>query len=216
MEVEQLDLNDFDLNTYEPPNYKTCFEDVDDEYGDGDGECGDGDDEYGDDEYGGDEYGEGDEYGDGDGEGDEGASESTNNIEIDLDEGDDIDMEECDNVIYSYPFFSKDDIDYEYRVTISDEELLLEQVKCDDNQVDFEECVEVFAEIYRGELVSSFELITKNIDLRDKRTVLQEGIIDYNFDDCNQDKEKLKKKIENNKVSVLFELYKEIVESVYE
>lgn len=222
MEVEQLDLNDFDLNTYEPPNYKTCFETVDDdsdEYTDGEEES----DEYTDGEEdsegggggGGEEDGgcDGEEDGGGDGE----EHMNTNgDIEIDLDEGEDIDMEECDNVIYSYPFFSKNDIDYEYRVTISDEELLLEQVKCDDKHLDFDECVEVFAEIYRGELTPSFELITKNIDLRDKKTVLQEGIIDYNYDDCNQDKEKLKQKIENNKVSVLFELYKEIVESVYE
>ena len=195
MEVEQLDLNDFDLNTYEPPNYKTCFETVDDDS---------------------DEYTDGEEDSEGDGGGGEEHMNTNGDIEIDLDEGEDIDMEECDNVIYSYPFFSKNDIDYEYRVTISDEELLLEQVKCDDKHLDFDECVEVFAEIYRGELTPSFELITKNIDLRDKKTVLQEGIIDYNFDDCNQDKEKLKQKIENNKVSVLFELYKEIVESVYE
>jgi|TARA_B110001469_G_C9597679_1_gene296852 hypothetical protein len=206
MEVEQLDLNNFDLNTHEPPNYKECFESVDynednelelnndtvsscEEYSDTEDEV---DDEY--------------EY-----------EDNKENIEINIDnEEDDIDMEECDNVIYSYPFFSKNDIDYEYRVTISDEELLLEQVKCDDNQIDFDECVEVFAEIYRGELGPSFELITKNIDLRDKKSVLQEGIIDYNFDDCNRDKEKLKQKIENNKISVLFELYKEIVESVYE
>ena len=210
MDVEQLDLNDFDLNTYEPPNYKTCFETVDDDY-----EDGTVDDDY-EDENGVelvDEYS--DEDSDDEGEGEEHMN-TNRDIEIDLDEGEDIDMEECDNVIYSYPFFSKNDIDYEYRVTISDEELLLEQVKCDDNQLDFEACVEVFAEIYRGELTPSFELITKNIDLRDKKTVLQEGIIDYNFDDCNQDKEKLKQKIENNKVSVLFELYKEIVESVYE
>ena len=203
MEVEQLDLNNFDLNTHEPPNYKTCFETIASDEGENGVELVD---EYSEEDS--------DEYTDDDGE--DVVENIGENIEINIDNDDDIDMEECDNVIYSYPFFSKDEVDYEYRVTISDEELLLEQVKCDDNQLDFDECVEVFAEIYRGELASSFELITKNIDLRDKKTVLQEGIIDYNFDDCNQDKEKLKQKIENNKVSVLFELYKEIVESVYE
>ena len=131
------------------------------------------------------------------------------------DDGENLDLQDYDNVIYSYPFFTKDEVDYEYRVTITDEELLLEQVKCDDNQADFNECVEVFAEIYRGELIPTFELIQKNIDLRDKTTVLQEGIIDYNFEDSS-DKEILKKKIENNKQSVLFELYKEIVDSVYQ
>ena len=85
-----------------------------------------------------------------------------------------------------------------------------------DNKVDFDESIQVFAEIFRGSLDEAFELITKNIDLRDKKSVLQEGIIDYNFDVHKSDVESLKSKIEQNKISVLFELYKEIIDSVYE
>ena len=200
MEVENLDLDNFDINTHEPPNYNSemlSIERIDDE-AEEDYSSEEEDVEYTDDEGGSEVLDDGDD------------------LEINLnDDGENLDLQDYDNVIYSYPFFTKDEVDYEYRVTITDEELLLEQVKCDDNQADFNECVEVFAEIYRGELIPTFELIQKNIDLRDKTTVLQEGIIDYNFQDSS-DKEILKKKIENNKQSVLFELYKEIVDSVYQ
>ena len=200
MEVENLDLDNFDINTHEPPNYNSemlSIEKIDDE-AEEDYSSEEEDVEYTDDE------GDCEVFDDGE------------DLEINLnDDGENLDLQDYDNVIYSYPFFTKDEVDYEYRVTITDEELLLEQVKCDDNQADFNECVEVFAEIYRGELIPTFELIQKNIDLRDKTTVLQEGIIDYNFEDSS-DKEILKKKIENNKQSVLFELYKEIVDSVYQ
>ena len=74
----------------------------------------------------------------------------------------------------------------------------------------------MFAEIFRGSLEEAFELITKNIDLRDKKGILQEGIIDYNFEECSGNVGDLKSKIEQNKISVLFELYKEIIDSVYE
>ena len=192
MNVECLDLDSFDINTHEPPNYSDKFISV---------ECEGNDDDY-DESY----VDEEPQYEN---------TDETDNIEIDLeDTTQDFDLEECDNVIYSYPFYSKDNIDYEYRVTITDEELLLEQVKCDDNQLDFNECVEVFAEIYRGELVPTFELIQKNIDLRDQTKILQEGIIDYNFEET--DKDKLALKIENNKISALYELYKEIIDAVYE
>lgn len=185
MNIETLNLDDFDISTHETPNFKNDFTSIE-------GDNVDGMDEYIESES---------------------EPETDEEFEIDLDQNEngEFDIEECDNVIFSYPFYSKDNIDYEYRVTINDEELILEQVKCDDNQINFEDCVEVFSEIYRDDLATTFELINKNIDLRDKKTQLQEGIIDYNFN-C-EDTEVLKKKIENNKISVLFELYKEIIDS---
>ena len=193
MEVENLNLEDFDINTFEPPNFniEENFEPIESE-----------------------------EFDETESEEDE---ETDEDIEISLDENDisfdENEMEfddDFDNIIFSYPFYSKDGIDYEYRVTISDDEFLLEQVKCDDSKADFEESIQVFAEIFRGPLTEAFDYITKFIDLRDKSLVLQEGIIDYNFENHNGEVEVLKKKIENNKVSVLFELYKEILDSVYE
>ena len=184
MEVEKLNLDDFDINTFEPPNFKIgeSFEPIESEDLDMSME----------------------------------ESDEEDDIEINIDENEMDFDDEFDNVIYSYPFYSKDGLDYEYRVTISDDELLLEQVKCDDSKPDFEESIQVFAEIYRGQLNEAFEFITKFVDLRDKKLILQEGIIDYNFDNHNGEVEILKKKIENNKISVLYELYKEIIDSVYE
>ena len=202
MNIENLDLLDFDINTHEPPNYGKNFISLESESKDTE-----------------DSENIVENSSDTEEEEHQNIKSTLENedLEINLENienNDEFDLEECDNVIYSYPFFSKDNIDYEYRVTITDEELLLEQVKCDDSQLDFNDCVEVFAEIYRGDLVPTFELIQKNIDLRDQSKILQEGIIDYNFDEKN--KEKLIAKIENNKISALFELYKEIVDSVYE
>ena len=184
MEVEKLNLDDFDINTFEPPNFKISesFEPIESEDLDMSME----------------------------------ESDEEDDIEINIDENEMDFDDEFDNVIYSYPFYSKDGLDYEYRVTISDDELLLEQVKCDDSKPDFEESIQVFAEIYRGQLNEAFEFITKFVDLRDKKLILQEGIIDYNFDNHNGEVEILKNKIENNKISVLYELYKEIIDSVYE
>lgn len=202
MEIEQLDLDNFDIDTFEPPNFGVSkeFIPVDEQEENFDinkiieQPDSDIDSEEDDDEYDGEHY-------------------SGDNLEIDI-EGDDLDLDEnFDNIIYSYPFYCKDDIDYEYRVTINEDELLVEQVKCDDSKIDFGDSVEVFAEIYRGSLETAFDLITKNIDLRDGKTVLQEGIIDYNFEGNIED---LKQKIEKNKISVLFEMYKEIIDSVYE
>ena len=195
MEIETLDFSDFDINTFEPPNFRdnSSFIPLDELEENCDInktiEEPDSDLEY----------------------------DTDTDLEIQLDDEDDSEFDEnFDNIIYSYPFYCKDDIDYEYRVTINEDELLIEQVKCDDSKIDFDDSVEVFSEVYRGPLNTAFDLISKNIDLRDSTTILQEGIIDYNFEEFNGSVDVLKKKIEKNKISVLFELYKEIIDSVYE
>ena len=207
MNVETLDLDGFDIDTHEPPSFKDYFVSLDnssERYEDKYDEDEDDTDE--------DKYDE-----DHDDEDDENENEiNSDEIEIHLDDDyqtSDIDMEECDNIIYSFPFFSKNGIDFEYRMTIKDDELILDQVKCDDSEPDFENCVEVLEEIYRGELSPSIELIQQNIDLRDHKSILEEGIIDYDFDNYKDNTEKLQETINRNKISVLFELYKEITDA---
>ena len=83
MNVELLNLDDFDINSFEPPNFKISenFEPLDDE------NFEDDDEEF--------------------------VTEDEDDIEISIDEND-LDFEdEFDNVIYSYPFYTKDGIDYE-------------------------------------------------------------------------------------------------------
>jgi hypothetical protein len=203
MNIENLNLESFDINDFEPPNFNisgdfTPIENLNND--DYDEYENDSNDDYSSDE---------------DEELEEGIDAETVDIDIDQENEEDFD-ENFDNVIFSYPFYSKNGVDYEYRVTISTDEILMEQVKCDDNKIDFDNSVEVFSEIFRGTLEEGFSLIVKNIDLRDKKSELREGIIDYNFEDFKGDVETLKSKIESNKVSVLFELYKEIIDSVYE
>lgn len=203
MDIENLNLDSFDINDFEPPNFNisgefTPLENLNNE--DYDEYENDSNDDYSSDE---------------DNELEEEIDAETVDIDINQENEEDFD-ENFDNVIFSYPFYSKNGVDYEYRVTISNDELLMEQVKCDDNKIDFDNSVEVFSEIFRGTLEEGFSLIVKNIDLRDKKSELREGIIDYNFEEYKGDVETLKSKIENNKVSVLFELYKEIIDSVYE
>ena len=109
MEVENLDLDNFDINTHEPPNYNSemlSIERIDDE-AEEDYSSEEEDVEYTDDEGGSEVLDDGDD------------------LEISLnDDGENLDLQDYDNVIYSYPFFTKDEVDYEYRVTITDEELL--------------------------------------------------------------------------------------------
>ena len=125
-----------------------------------------------------------------------------------------IDIDECDNIIYSYPFFTLEGIDYEYRVNIVDNMFTLDSVKCDDNKLDFDDCVELIERIYEGDIESTLQMILKNIDLRDKNNILIEGIVDFTFDDIS--KEDLLIKVKNNKIYVLFELYKEILSNIYD
>ena len=259
MNIESLNLEDFDINTHVPPSFKDKFvsiyeqdynddnyrENLSHEFTDSDGSGSDYSDTG--------DTGDTGDAGDAGNAGDAGAScdefkrrnlsesgsehnsdTASDEIAINLNQNnqnhthdlkhysentynsiDDINLDETDNIIYSFPFYSKDGIDFEYRITIKDDELILEQVRCDDSEIDFGDCVEVLEEIYRGELAESVELIQKNIDLRDNTSVLVEGIIDYDFDLIQNDKVKLNDKIKQNKISVLYELYKEITDVVY-
>ena len=136
MEVENLNLDDFDINEFEPPhfNIQEHFEPVSNEE----------DLTYEDDEhYVSDESIESIEDNGSESEESEYSENDIddNELEIQIDDDEDANLdldENFDNVIYSYPFYSKNDIDYEYRVTISEEELLVEQVKCDDSKTDYE------------------------------------------------------------------------------
>ena len=48
------------------------------------------------------------------------------------------------NIIYSYPFYSDNDYDYEFRVTFENNNLILDEIKYDDNS-DFDDCIKIVA-----------------------------------------------------------------------
>ena len=222
MEIEELNLDDFDINTIEPPKYNiNSYNDIeleDETYNENlkqdnndKGFDRDLDDNDQDPDLDQDQESDSDDQ--------ELINISTlhnlevNNIDEDIDENY-VDIDECDNIIYSYPFFSLEGIDYEYRVTITDDTFILESVKCDDTKYDFNDCVSVIDEIYKSNIKTELDIIVNNKDIRNSENTVSEGIIDYTFE--NLSKEELKNKIDNNKVAVLYELYKEILYNLYD
>ena len=101
--------------------------------------------------------------------------------------------------IYSYPYFNNNVYDYEFRVTVTDDKFILEEVRCNDEEIDFEKCIEIIKTSCNIPLSRAIQLINNDIDLRDEQTSLKniDGIIDLNI-------------IEQNKKVVLKELYQEI------
>lgn len=117
--------------------------------------------------------------------------------------------EDIDNecIIYSYPYFNDNVYDYEFRVTVTDDTFILEEVRCNDEEIDFEKCIEIIKTSCNIPLSRAIELINNNIDLRDENTSLKDidGIINLNINSSNKNAI-----IEQNKKVVLKELYQEI------
>ena len=120
----------------------------------------------------------------------------------------DINIEDDSNVYFSYPYYSHKDIDYQYRFTFSDQVIIIDEVKIDNN-IDFDNIILLknVAEI-NNELFTSY--LSKLIDFRDGKSILTDGIINLNLDllDTNQ-KFKI---ISNNKIYVLYEIYNNFLE----
>ena len=109
------------------------------------------------------------------------------------------------NIIYSYPFYSDDNYEYEFRVTFENNNLILDEIKYDDNS-NFEDCVKIVANILNKPIKHVLSLINKNIDIRDEKTKLTNDIVSIiNNKNPNFDIE-----LENNKKAILLDLYKDI------
>ena len=80
------------------------------------------------------------------------------------------------NIIYSYPFYSDDDYDYEFRVTFENNNLIIDEIKYDDNS-DFNDCIKLTSNIINKPIEYLKPLITKNIDIRDEKTELTNDIV---------------------------------------
>ena len=109
------------------------------------------------------------------------------------------------NIIYSYPFYSDEDYDYEFRVTFENNNLILDEIKYDDNS-DFDDCIKIVANVLTKPIEKIMVLINDNIDIRDEKTKLINDIVSIiNKSTANFDLE-----LEINKKSILLELYKDI------
>ena len=111
------------------------------------------------------------------------------------------------NVFYSYPYFSRGDWDFQFRLFTEKDELVLEDVKCDDTAEDSVESVLVNGEAARVNIHDGIKLIQENRDLKSGEKIeISTDILKYDFDELSE--EEIKEIIVNNKNIVLLELYK--------
>ena len=118
------------------------------------------------------------------------------------------DSEEIDIVIYSYPYKSDKTFDYEYRATITDEYLILDNVKCNDNEDCFENSVVLIENIVKVPLENAFKIISHNIDIRNNTELSAKDFVVLETENLED--------IEENKKTVLKDMYQEIIENLTE
>ena len=131
-----------------------------------------------------------------------------NNIETEYFNEDELENE-C--IIYSYPYYNEECYDYEFRVTVTEKRFILDEVRCNDEEIDFEKCIEELKTVCDTNIDNAIELINKGVDLRDGQTPLniENSFVNLNVSNLNQDEKN--NVIEQNKKVVLKELYQEIV-----
>jgi hypothetical protein len=108
-----------------------------------------------------------------------------------------------EDVYFSYPYYSRNDIDYQFRLTFIDNTIIIDEVK-NDNTKDFDS-IELLKNIKNLDYEKFQEYLLNFIDFRDDKTVLIDGIINLNIE-LLPSNEKLNI-IDNNKIYVLHELY---------
>ena len=119
-----------------------------------------------------------------------------------------INIQENTTIFFSYPYYSHNDIDYQYRFTFEDQQVFIDEIK-NDNNLDFDNVI-LLKNIDSIELIKFNEYLSKLIDFRDGRTFLEDGIINLNLDLLSSN-EKLKI-ISNNKKYVLYKIYNNFLE----
>tara|TARA_B100000963_G_C22613715_1_gene666206 strand:+ start:65 stop:484 length:420 start_codon:yes stop_codon:yes gene_type:complete len=108
-----------------------------------------------------------------------------------------------DNIFFSYPYYSHNDIDFQFRLTFVDDKVHIDEVKTDNN-MEFD-CIELLNNIKILDYEKFQEYLASFTDFRDDKTILTDGIINLNTELLDSN-EKLNI-IRNNKIYVLHELY---------
>lgn len=121
------------------------------------------------------------------------------------------DMMDNECIIYSYPYYNCSSFDYEFRVTVTEDNFILDEIRCNDDEIDFEKCVEELKTVCNIKLDTAIEYIHKNIDIRDLTSSLHNEDAFVNFDIQNLNNDEKNKIIQKNKKVVLKELYQEII-----
>ena len=120
----------------------------------------------------------------------------------------DISLDDSNNIYFSYPYYSHNDIDFQYRFTFEDQHVSIDEVKIDNN-LDFDNVI-LLKNVSNLDMVKFNEYLSNLIDFRDGKTILEDGIINLNLDLLNSN-EKFNI-ISNNKKYVLYEIYNNFLE----
>ena len=114
------------------------------------------------------------------------------------------------NIIYSYPFYTDDDYDYEYRITFENDNLILDEIKYDDNS-DFDDCVKLITNVVTLPINEIKTKINSNIDIRNNKPLISNDIMLL----LNKNSPTFDKDLENNKKIILKDLYKDIKDTLF-
>lgn len=139
-------------------------------------------------------------------------------IQKNMEENDYEDEEELIDIfkLYSDPYFSTDAFSYLFKLSIDNNELLLDEAKIENSDsleetgiIDDEKLI-VIKNVYKNNMGEAFRLINNNIDIRDGNTILNQHGEPLCFDTENKSKEDINAMLEKNKLIVLSELYLEL------
>lgn len=116
------------------------------------------------------------------------------------------------DVIYSYPYFTNSDHDYQFRITMKDETYELEEIKAEESDISDKnlKILKTYGEQPLEHLLSS---IDESLDIRNGNQLPKDQSDLVNYDLDTSDPVQLKKDIERNKQLVLRELYEQIIEA---
>jgi hypothetical protein len=112
------------------------------------------------------------------------------------------------DVFYSYPYYSNDNFDYQFRLILSSETIKLEDIKSNETDLNSTDSIKVLREYPELTFDKGFQMIQNIQDIRTGEVItLENDTINYSFTRENAEVE-----LEKNKKIVLAELYKTITE----
>ena len=114
------------------------------------------------------------------------------------------------NIIYSYPFYTDDDYDYEYRITFENDNILLDEIKYNDNS-DFDDCVKLITNVIILPINEIKTKINSNIDIRNNKPLISNDVMIL----LNKNSPTFDEDLENNKKIILNDLYKDIKDALF-
>ena len=124
-------------------------------------------------------------------------------------ERDDVTEEHYGDTFYSYPYYSVNNFDYQFRATLSGDFIKLEEVKCNEEDLNSIESTKILKEYPEINFDKGFQMIQNGVDLRTgEKIVIESETINYTIEKGDN----AEKILENNKRVVLLELYNSITE----